>query len=251
MAAESNDAQTPPDEPDGPNDCDTAHPADPVDEGAEQWLDYMRLDEIQKAESNAKRHAKKNIQSSITRLGAGEPPMLDERTGRLVAGHGRLDAYVALRKAGRPKDHDGPWPPRGVKVDDDGMWKIAVIRGWRSEDDHHAEAYLLASNNLTTKGGWDDAELAEALEGLRDFDPTLMSDVTGFVEADLQDLLNSLSGIDEGDDELGSGDALEPSDEDKYTSQYGVIVECSNAGEQEDTYDALRALGYQVRVVTV
>lgn len=46
-------------------------------------------------------------------------------------------------------------PPEGVKIGDDGVWLVPILRGWTSRSDADAEAYLVAANRLTERGGWD------------------------------------------------------------------------------------------------
>lgn len=143
-------------------------------------VEYVPLDDIVRAARNPKRHDGAGIRTSISRFGVGELPLLDERTGRLVAGHGRVDQLQAMRSAGET-------PPDGVRVAD-GRWLVPVTRGWASRSDVEAEAYLLASNKLTFNGGWDDDELADVLRGLADVDPGLLA-VTGFDDVELDELL--------------------------------------------------------------
>lgn len=69
---------------------------------ASRRLEYVPLDELKPAERNPKRHAGDAIQASIGKFGYVEPIVLDERTGRLVAGHGRLEALLAERDSGKP-----------------------------------------------------------------------------------------------------------------------------------------------------
>lgn len=161
----------------------------------ERRVEYMPLPTIEAAPRNAKRHATHAIRASVSKFGFAELPLLDERTGRLVAGHGRLDDIAARQRAGEE-------PPGGVRINDTGTWLVPVIRGWRSRSDQEAEAYLIASNQLTVRGGWDDDELAEALSELRDYDPALF-DVTGFSAEQLADLLGDDTGGGDGD---GGGD---------------------------------------------
>jgi ParB-like chromosome segregation protein Spo0J len=59
----------------------------------------------------------------MARYGVVEPPVLDERTGRLVAGHGRLEAFAEARAVGLDA-------PEGVRVNAKGEWLVPVIRGW-------------------------------------------------------------------------------------------------------------------------
>ncbi len=170
----------------------------------EHRVDYLDLDEVTPAIRNPKHHDTEGIARSISHHGVAELPLLDERTGRLIAGHGRLTDLRTRRAAGGT-------PPAGVKVDDTGRWLVPVVRGWSSRSDEDAEAYLVASNHLTTKGGWDDEALGQILADLNEADPALL-ELTGFDEDDLAALL----GDDEDDDgPSGGGDgdnAPEPPD---------------------------------------
>lgn len=150
---------------------------------AQRHVVYMRLDEIQRDPENAKTHADLDLQRAIAEHGFGEAPLLDERTERLLAGHGRLDACAALHEAGRPA-------PSDVEVDTDGMWKIPVQRGFSSKSDEHAQAYQIAANYLTIKGGFDDRQLAEQLGALQ---ADNMLELTGFNDDGLDMLLRSMT----------------------------------------------------------
>lgn len=121
-------------------------------------VEYMALDAVQGAKRNPKGHAKQDIASSIVRFGYTEAILMDERTGRLVAGHGRLEALKGLRDGGTAA-------PDGIRAQD-GDWLLPVQRGWASKDDTEAEALLLASNQLTTVGGWDEEGLKAILADL-------------------------------------------------------------------------------------
>jgi ParB-like chromosome segregation protein Spo0J len=121
-------------------------------------IEYMALDELQPADINPKRHSGE-IDRSFERFGYTEPVLLDERTGKLIAGHGRLEALKGRREAGQA-------PPDGIGKD----WTVPVVRGWKSQNDDEAAAALVASNQLTTLGGWDDRELFEVLNSLDDLD---------------------------------------------------------------------------------
>lgn len=148
----------------------------------------MPLDEITRAPRNPKEHDREGIAASIDRYGVAELPLLDERTGRLVAGHGRLDDLTARREAGQD-------PPDGVRIRKDGTWLVPVVRGWASRSDPEAEAYLVASNQLTVNGGWDDTELGELLRDLNELDPSLL-EVAGFDDIDLAGLLGEDEPVD-------------------------------------------------------
>jgi hypothetical protein len=159
---------------------DTSVP-DPDD----RWIDYLPLEDIRGAEHNPRHHDGAGIQRAIRQHGMGEPPMLDERTGRLVAGHGRIEQLILL--------HDTGQRPQGVRLDDQGRWLVPIVRGWRSESDAQAAAYLVGSNELTTRGFWDDRGLVDLLEEL---DRANMLEVTGFSHDQLDDRIASLQELE-------------------------------------------------------
>jgi len=146
-------------------------------------IEYMRLDDIKPAPRNPKQHDRAAIGASVDRFGLSEVPLLDERTGRLVAGHGRLEDILARAERGDE-------PPDGVRVARDGQWTMPVVRGWASRSDAEAEAYLVASNRLTERGGWDDSALASLLSDLAAADAALL-EVTGYDPDDLTRLIEA------------------------------------------------------------
>lgn len=145
----------------------------------------MDLDKVKSAKRNPKTHDVEAIKASYVRFSAQDSPVLDERTKRLLSGHGRIEALQALRDAGEK-------PPNGIQVKD-GRWLVPIQRGGRTKNDAEAEAYLVAANRLTESGGWDDEALAEILGGMEDFDGV------GWSEDDPE--LAELLGEDEEEDE--------------------------------------------------
>jgi len=121
-------------------------------------VEYLPLSSIKPAKRNPKRHDTKSILASIGRFGYTSPMLLNEGTGRIVGGHGRRDALKAAKAAGQA-------PPERILVKD-GDWWVPVYRGIRFANDTEAEAYLLADNQTTILGGWDDKELKEILASL-------------------------------------------------------------------------------------
>jgi len=141
--------------------------------GERRRTEYMPLAEVMRAPRNPKKHDAPLIAGSMARFGVVELPAIDERTGRLVAGHGRLDDWTARRAAGET-------PPDGIDTDPDtGDWLVPVTRGWASRSDADAEAYLVVSNQTTIAGGWEDENLAMLLADIRDADADLLA-LTGF-----------------------------------------------------------------------
>lgn len=151
-------------------------------EGRTSRLEWMPLGQLQSAKRNPKQHSSE-ISTSIGRFGYVEPIVLDERTGRIVAGHGRREALLAMRMHGEVA-------PSGIRTEGE-EWLVPVLRGWASRSDAEAEAYLLASNKLTEAGGWDNQMLAELLKDLGDQDAL---DGVGFTDAELEALLGGLDG---------------------------------------------------------
>lgn len=152
---------------------------------APRWLDYLPLDGIVFAPRNPKGHDLPGIGGSIDLHGMGELPLFDERTGQLVAGHGRIEAL-------RERQSRGGSPPDGLTVDDAGQWLAPVIRGWRSTSDAAAESYLIGSNQWVSAGGWaDERQLADMLVELQRVDDALLS-ASGFTVESLDALVAAL-----------------------------------------------------------
>lgn len=146
-------------------------------------IEYLPLSQLIRAPRNPKQHDLGALSGSYARFGYVAPVIVDERTGKLVAGHGRLDALQQAKAAGRA-------PPARVKVEA-GEWLIPVVRGVAFASDVDAESYLVADNRLTELGGWDDGQLAQVLADLAAQDA--LSGV-GFDGDDLDALLKSVSG---------------------------------------------------------
>ena len=144
-------------------------------------VEYMRIDALVPALRNPKRHDIDNLRASLKRFGYTIPALMDEHTGRIVAGHGRLQLLQAIMA-----EPDAA-PPEGIQTDTDLMWMAPVTRGWSSQDDVEAEAYLIADNRQTELGGWDKPELAAALTPIAEAPQGLVG--TGYTPRDLKGLL--------------------------------------------------------------
>lgn len=157
-------------------------------------IEYLPVVDVVAAERNPKGHDEAGIDASLGAFGYTEPILLDERTGRLVAGHGRLQALAraAAKAAGKSPKAKAAAVPDGIIVDDEGRWLVPVVRGWASLSDAHAEAYLVASNRLTERGGWDERALAALLGDIDVADPNLLA-ATGYSDTDLAGLLERLA----------------------------------------------------------
>jgi DNA modification methylase len=121
-------------------------------------LEYVPIDAIKVAKWNPKLHNEQLIADSIEEHGFVTPMVLDDRTGELVAGHGRRDDLLTRRASGAE-------PPEGIVVDDDGAWLVPVVRGWRSRTKAQAEKFLVADNATSAAGGVNETAMAERLAG--------------------------------------------------------------------------------------
>lgn len=124
-------------------------------------IEYLPLAELARWPGNPKEHADGAIAASISRFGFRDPLAIDETTGRLIAGHGRLSVLERAHAAGQPA-------PQFVQVRDDGMWLIPVTRGGSFADESEASAYLIAHNRTSELGGWNEDLLAGMLGSLDD-----------------------------------------------------------------------------------
>lgn len=158
-----------------------------------RWIDYLPLDDIPRAHRNPKNHDLAKIRGSVEKFGLTVGGILDERTGRLVAGHGRLEILTAMRD-------EGATPPEGVMADGHDRWMVPIWRGWSSRSDAEAEAYIVSDNHLSEIGGWHSPSLADVLGDLHEHDPDLL-ELTGYTTEDLADLLASFDDPAHGDDE--------------------------------------------------
>ena len=119
-------------------------------------VEYVPLSEIVEADSNPKDHDIGQIYQSIKRFGFTQPIMMNENTGKLLAGHGRLQTLQQMKQAGEKT-------PKRIK-EKDKEWLVPVLKGISFEDDMEAQAYLIADNRLTELGGWNTNDLVESLQ---------------------------------------------------------------------------------------
>jgi DNA modification methylase len=116
-------------------------------------IEYTALDELNRYPRNPKNHAIDEIGRSMGRHGFTDPILIDERTGFIAHGHGRLDALVARQQAGEPV-------PEGIELRE-GKWFVPVVRGWSSKNDGDARDYVIGHNQTTILGGWNETTLGE------------------------------------------------------------------------------------------
>lgn len=158
---------------------------DVTDPAQPRWIEYVKLVDIAPAEENPKTHDLDSLSQSVERLGFIESMIRDERTGKLVGGHGRREWLMLAEAAGEDV-------PEGVVVDDDGDWTAPVTRGWSSGDDLEAEAAVVALNGVAASGGVDTEILDRMLTRLASATPGGLSG-TGYGTKKTENLLKRLA----------------------------------------------------------
>lgn len=168
-----------------------------------RWTEYVALDDVVESELNPKDHDIGMVKASIRRFGFVDGAIHDGRTGRIIAGHGRLETLHAM--------HDeGESAPDGIVAREDGGWMMPVQFGWSSRSDAEAAALLVVLNKATEAGGWDPQGLHELLDGLKglDADPELF-ELSGFTDAEFAKLAARLDTVPDFDPEAGDGTRLD------------------------------------------
>ena len=132
---------------------------------------------LQPRATNPRTHSKKQIRQiagSIERFGFNNPVLID-REGGIVAGHGRIEAAKLL-----------------------GLENVPTIR---LEDLTEAEirAYVIADNKLAENAGWDRELLAIELQGLIELDLDFDVTITGFEMPEIDILIGELDAVEEED----------------------------------------------------
>lgn len=128
---------------------------------SERSIEYVALKKLRADPRNPKAHAGDAIAHSVGRFGFVEPIVIDERTGFIASGHGRVSTLTKMRV-------DGDAAPAGVRVTSKGEWLIPVVKGWASASDAEAGAALIAFNRTTELGGWVDEALLDLLQEIDD-----------------------------------------------------------------------------------
>jgi len=132
-------------------------------------LGWLKIADLKPHERNPRTHTKKQIRQiadSISRFGFTNPVLVDE-AGRIISGHGRVEAARLLR-----------------------MEQVPVRR---TADLGEAErrAYIIADNRLAELAGWDSELLALEIGSILELEPDFAVDVIGFDPAEIEALLNS------------------------------------------------------------
>lgn len=140
-------------------------------------ITYTPLDDFEGWPGNPKGHDLETLKASLQRFGFVAPVTVDGASGKLVAGHGRIEALRAIRDAGGE-------PPERIKVVK-GVWQVPTVTGVAFERPEDARAFLLADNRMVEAGGWNQKMLAEMLADMAPDDRTDL----GWDQREIDDLL--------------------------------------------------------------
>lgn len=157
-----------------------------------------RLDELVRLPRNPKLHDLGEIHQAYDEFGFLERVVINDVTGRMIAGHGRVDA-LQQRKA------SGAEPPGNVGVAGDDMWLVPADHVDVPEEKEEAAA--LALNKIGELGGWDEVVLASVLADITAQGGVSLAG-TGFDEDDLDGILRDLAPAPFVEDGRGGGDRL-------------------------------------------
>lgn len=144
-------------------------------------IEFEPLGEIRRAKKNPKEHDLQGLMASFTRYGFVAPAIRNEKTGETIAGNGRLDALVLMKAEGRE-------PPKRIDVrKKDGEWMVPIVRGISFASDAEAEEYLIADNQWTIAGGWNEAILIPMLKRISERGQMAVQAI-GYPEAEIRKL---------------------------------------------------------------
>lgn len=160
-------------------------------------LRTMRVRDIPPHPSNPKAHDVDAIARSIERFGFRGAVVMSS-SGLTSEGHGRVKALTQMHA----KDPESP--PDGISVED-GEWVVPVLTGAEFKSDEEERAFLIASNQLTTAGGWDTTALKGIMASLKSSEDEF--DGLGFSEVEC---VKMIEGMDPPSDDGGSDADLPP-----------------------------------------
>ena len=152
-------------------------------------VEYINLNDIVEADSNPKDHDLGVLYQSMQRFGFTNPIIMNESTGKLLAGHGRLQTLQMMKDNGE----DAPKRIDVVKdIEDDRIetWYVPVLYGVSIDNVSEAQAYLIADNRLTELGGWKPMDLMDSLTEI--LEETGNLDGTGYDLDDVETILGDM-----------------------------------------------------------
>jgi len=180
-------------------------------------IEYVRIDQAALWDRNPKQHDIGALVQSVERYGFRDAPIYDSTLEAIVAGNGRLTALRMMMQQG----HD---LPRGIALDETGMWCAPVQFGIDAASRMQAEAFAIDHNNLVVTGG--DTELWDILAL---YDRQALADIAASIE-------DGFVTLDSASVELivGNNDDLDPDETIAWSFQVHFKT---TRGEQKELVD--------------
>lgn len=185
-------------------------------------IEFMELDAPKVFPDNPKSHALGAIGEAYDDRGYVTPIVIDERTGYIAEGHGRLEELKAKRDAGEKA-------PLGIEVKN-GKWHVPVVRGVKFASVDQLRRHILGANRIAEIGGWNNTALAKLLGKLGD------GKLAGSGFGD-KELVRFMKGAD-------AGAALKPPG-----AVYSIIVECKNERQQVQLLRRFQNMSLTVKAI--
>lgn len=211
-------------------------------------IHYVSLEDLEDTflTGNSKKHDTAKLIDSIQRYGFRDPIAFDSNlndgTGGIVEGNGRLESLVEMRDAGKTL-------PRGIKEG----WKVPVLFGLDATSEEEAVAFSV-EHNWSVMWGIDDLDL-DFVKSM--FDENALKEQLEWLDAEnslpisvddnLNELLGNLDAENTDSDKIPNADD-EGSD---YNQTFAIAIECKSEEEQEATFNLLSEQGYKCKVLTV
>ena len=155
----------------------TSDLAQPIGFGTRLAIAYLPMASLKPNPDNPRIHDERQIGQiarSIQTFGFLTPVVID-RNGRLVAGHGRVRAAMLL-----------------------GIPEVPTIRAEHLTEDQ-AKAFAIADNKLTENSKWDDELLGETLKALSEVELEFSLEATGFEMGEIDVLIEGVAPTCKGD----------------------------------------------------
>jgi len=166
--------------------------------GDKKWYNYgmIRSDQIQLSKAvglkrNPKDHNIGEINTSVSRFGFLERVLINELTGHIISGHGRIEALRNMKVKGGA-------PPENITVEGN-EWLVPCDYVQIPEEEEEAAA--IALNRLVESGGWNEGMLTDILSDLAALGPENLDGI-GFDTDDLDKMLRDIAGPEERGSEL-------------------------------------------------
>lgn len=202
--------------------------------------EILALDALQAYPRNPKLHDLGAIRLSIDEFGFIDRIVINETTGNLIAGHGRLLVLAQMYQ-------QGDAAPDGIEIveveTDEGAiskWALPVdfVRVPASKE----AAAVIALNRTTELGGWNEQLLLDLLNEIQNDAPDLLY-ATGYDSDDLDEMLKNSNPLHDGN--------LVGGDDDPFAAPpegFEITVIVPNLSAKQEVMTLLSTAGYTPRV---